>query len=174
MSRSGLTSAAKGELVFTSFLFLAGVVVIADTAALPNILVDTAVSPKVFAFAVGFMLAGLSLFQIFQVLRGKLGTPDSIEGGELSAQSNWLALAVAIASLLFYVFFVQLLGFIISAGVLFAGLAWALGAKNKVRLAIYAFGFSAILFFLFTQGLQLQLPLGFEFIPGNSPADVEW
>ena len=33
---------------------------------------------------------------------------------------------------------------------------------------------SPILFFLFTQGLQLQLPLGFEFIPGNSPADVEW
>jgi putative tricarboxylic transport membrane protein len=174
MSRSGLTSAAKGELVFTSFLFLAGVVVIADTAALPNMVFDTAVSPKVFAFAVGFMLTGLSLFQIFQVLRGKLGTPDSIEGGKLSSESNWLALALAIASLLFYVFFVQLLGFIVSAGVLFGGLAWALGAKNKLRLAIYAFGFSTILYIAFTQGLQLPLPLGFDFITGVSPTDAEW
>jgi putative tricarboxylic transport membrane protein len=174
MSRSGLTSAAKGELVFTSFLFLAGVVVIADTALLPEILVNTAVSPRVFAFTVGFMLAGLALFQIIQVLRGNLGTPDGIEGGELSAESNWLALTVAIGSLLFYVIFVQTLGFIISAGVLFSGLAWALGAKKKVRLFIYAFAFSSILFIAFTQGLQLQLPLGFDFITGVLPTDAEW
>ena len=174
MKKTGLTSAAKGELVFTSFLFLAGVIVIADTALLPEILVDTYVSPRVFAYVTGFMLAGLSLFQIFQVLRGKLGTPEGIEGGELSKDSNWLALGIALASLLFYVFFVQLLGFIISAGVLFAGLAWALGAKNKVRLAIYAFAFSTILFLAFTQGLQLQLPLGFDFITGVEPTDAEW
>jgi putative tricarboxylic transport membrane protein len=174
MSRSRLTSAAKGDLVFTSFLFIAGVIVIADTALLPEILVDTYVSPRVFAYVTGFMLAGLSLFQIFQVLRGKLGTPEGIEGGELSKDSNWLALGIALASLLFYVFFVQLLGFIISAGVLFAGLAWALGAKNKVRLAIYAFAFSTILFLAFTQGLQLQLPLGFDFITGVEPTDAEW
>jgi len=174
MSRSGLTSAAKGELVFTSFLFLAGVVVIADTALLPEIMVDTYVSPRVFAYVTGFMLAGLSLFQIFQVLRGKLGTPEGIEGGELSKESNWFALGIAIAALLFYVFFVQLFGFILSAGVLFAGLAWALGAKNKVRILIYAFGFSTILFIAFTQGLQLQLPLGFDFITGVSPSDQEW
>ena len=174
MTRPGLTSAAKGELVFTSFLFLAGVVVIADTALLPEILINTVVSPQVFAFAVGFMLAGLSLFQIFQVLRGKLGTPDGIEGGEISPESNWLALAVAIASLLFYVFFVQLLGFIISAGALFFGLAWALGAKNKLRLAIYSLAFATILFFAFTEGLQLQLPIGFDFITGVDPTDAEW
>jgi putative tricarboxylic transport membrane protein len=174
MSRTGLTSAAKGELVFTSFLFLAGVVVIADTALLPEIQVNTEVSPTVFAYAVGFMLAGLSLIQIFQVFRGKLGTPEGIEGGELSASSNWLALSVAIASLLFYVIFVELLGFIVSAGVLFAGLAWALGAKNKIKLVAYAFVFSTILFFSFTQGLQLSLPVGFDFIFGIDPSDAEW
>jgi len=174
MSRFGLTSAAKGELVFTSFLFLAGVIVIADTALLPEISSSSYVSPKVFAFVVGFMLAGLSLFQIFQVIRGKLGTPEGIEGGELSSNSNWLALAVAIAALLFYVLFVELLGFILSAGVLFAGIAWALGAKNKVRMVLIAFAFSTILFIAFTQGLQLQLPLGFDFLTGVEPTDAEW
>ena len=174
MSRSGLTSAAKGELVFTSFLFLAGVVVITDTALLPDMLSDTYVSPKVFAFTVGFMLAGLSLFQIVQIFRGKLGTPDGIEGGQLSTNSNWMALAVAIGSLLFYVLFIELLGFILSAGVLFSGLSWALGAKNKVRMVLIAFAFSTIMFFAFTQGLQLPLPLGFDFLTGVEPTDAEW
>jgi putative tricarboxylic transport membrane protein len=174
MSRVGLTSAAKGELVFTSFLFLAGVVVITDTAMLPDMLSDTYVSPKVFAFSVGFMLAGLSLFQIVQIFRGKLGTPDGIEGGQLSSSANWLALAVAIGSLLFYILFIQLLGFILSAGVLFSGLSWALGAKNKVRMVLIAFAFSTFMFLAFTQGLQLPLPLGFDFLTGVAPTDAEW
>jgi putative tricarboxylic transport membrane protein len=174
MSRVGLTSAAKGELVFTSFLFLAGVVVITDTAMLPEMLSDTYVSPKVFAFSVGFMLAGLSLFQIVQIFRGKLGTPDGIEGGQLSSSANWLALAVAIGSLLFYILFIQLLGFILSAGVLFSGLSWALGAKNKVRMVLIAFAFSTFMFLAFTQGLQLPLPLGFDFLTGVAPTDAEW
>jgi putative tricarboxylic transport membrane protein len=174
MSRVGLTSAAKGELVFTSFLFVAGVVVITDTAMLPDMLSDTYVSPKVFAFSVGFMLAGLSLFQIVQIFRGKLGTPDGIEGGQLSSSANWLALAVAIGSLLFYILFIQLLGFILSAGVLFSGLSWALGAKSKVRMVLIAFAFSTFMFLAFTQGLQLPLPLGFDFLTGVAPTDAEW
>jgi putative tricarboxylic transport membrane protein len=174
MSRIGLTSAAKGELVFTSFLFLAGVVVITDTALLPDMLSDTYVSPKVFAFTVGFMLASLSLFQILQIFRGKLGTPDGIEGGQLSKTSNWTALAVAIGSLLFYVLFIELLGFILAAGVLFSGLSWALGAKNKVRMVLIAFAFSTIMYVAFTQGLQLPLPLGFDFLTGVEPTDAEW
>jgi hypothetical protein len=41
-------------------------------------------------------------------------------------------------------------------------------------MLIYAFAFSTILFIAFTQGLQLQLPLGFEFLTGVSPSDQEW
>jgi hypothetical protein len=48
MTRPGLTSAAKGELVFTSFLFLAGVIVLTDTIILPEPLSESQVSPKVF------------------------------------------------------------------------------------------------------------------------------
>jgi hypothetical protein len=70
--------------------------------------------------------------------------------------------------------FIELLGFILSAGVLFSGLSWALGAKNKVRMALIAFAFSTIMFFAFTQGLQLPLPLGFDFLTGVEPTDAEW
>jgi putative tricarboxylic transport membrane protein len=174
MSRSGLTSAAKGELVFTSFLFLAGVVVLTDTVLLPEPVSEAYVSPKVFGYLVGLMLTVLPLIQIIQVFRGNLGTPDEIEGGQLSNKVNWPSLAIAIGALFFYAILVEPLGFILSAGVLFFGLAFALGARNILRVAIISFSLSTLLYFAFTQGLQLPLPAGFDFLPGNEPTDVEW
>jgi putative tricarboxylic transport membrane protein len=174
MSRSGLTSAAKGELVFTSFLFLAGVVVLTDTALLSETGTLSYVSPKIFAFAVGIMLTVLPLIQVFQIFRGNLGTPEGIEGGQLSKTVNWFSLALAIASLVFYVMFIELLGFIIVAGVLFMGLAYALGARRILRIAIIAFSVSIVVFVSFTELLQVPLPLGFDFLNGNSSLDQEW
>jgi putative tricarboxylic transport membrane protein len=174
MTHSGLTSAAKGELVFTSFLFLAGIVVLTDTALLEETGTLSYVSPKVFAFAVGAMLTVFPLIQIFQIFRGNLGTPEGIEGGAISKTVNWFSLALAIASLVFYVVFIELLGFIIVAGVLFMGLAYALGAKKIPRLAIIAFSVSIIVFLSFTQLLQVPLPIGFDFLTGNSSIDQEW
>ncbi len=174
MSRSGLTSAAKGELVFTSFLFLAGVVVLTDTTLLPEPVSESYVSPKVFGYVIGLMLTVLPLFQIFQIFRGKLGTPEGIEGGELSKTVNWPSLAIAIGVLIFYALTIQVIGFILAAGVLFFGLAYALGAKRLVRLAIIAFSLSTFLYVVFTQGLNLPLPLGFEFLTGVDPTDQEW
>jgi putative tricarboxylic transport membrane protein len=174
MSRSGLTSAAKGELVFTSFLFLAGIVVLTDTALLQETGTLSYVSPKIFAFAVGIMLTVLPLIQVFQIFRGNLGTPEGIEGGQLSKTVNWFSLGLAIASLVFYVVFIELFGFIIVAGVLFMGLAYALGAKRILRIAIIAFSVSIVVFFSFTELLQVPLPFGFDFLTGNSSIDQEW
>ena len=174
MTRPGLTSAAKGELVFTSFLFLAGDVVLTDTILLLEPVSESYVSPKVFGYLVGIMLTVLPTLQAFQILRGNLGTPDGIEGGEISKTVNWPSLAIAIGALFFYTLFVQLLGFIVAAGVLFFGLAYALGAKKLLKLGIISFSLSTLLFIGFTQGLQLPLPLGFDFITGIDPTDAEW
>lgn len=174
MTRTGLTSAAKGELVFTSFLFLAGIVVLTDTILLPEPSSESQVSPKVFGYVVGVMLTAVPLFQIFQVLRGNLGVPEGIEGGEVSKTVNWPSLGIALAVLFFYTFFVQLLGFIVSASVLFFGLAYALGAKKLLKLGIISVVLSAILYFSFTNLLLVPLPPGFEFITGLDPTDAEW
>jgi putative tricarboxylic transport membrane protein len=174
MSRSGLTSAAKGELVFTSFLFLAGIVVLTDTVLLQETGTLSYVSPKVFAYVVGAMLTVLPLIQIFQIFRGNLGTPEGIEGGEISKTVNWFSLALAIGSLVFYVVFIELLGFIVAATGLFMGLAYALGAKNILRLALIAVALSTFVYLSFTQLLQVPLPFGFDFLTGVNSPDQEW
>jgi putative tricarboxylic transport membrane protein len=174
MIRSGLNSAAKGELVFTSFLFLAGIVVLTDTALLQETGTLSYVSPKVFAFAVGAMLTVLPLIQIFQIFRGNLGKPEGIEGGEISKTVNWFSLALAIGALVFYVVFIELFGFIIAAAGLFMGLAFALGAKNILRLTLIAFALSTLVYLSFTQLLQVPLPFGFDFLTGVNSVDQEW
>ena len=175
MSSRSLTPAAKGELVFTSFLFLAGIVVLADTTILTVPDTGGYVSPKIFPYAIGLLLTSLSIFQIFQVLRGKLGEPEGIEAGEVSQRGDWKSLSIAVASLIFYVLFLQLIGFIASATVLFSGVAYSLGAKKPWRILLIALGLSVAIFIGFTQGLQLQLPVGFDFVtPENTPTDVEW
>lgn len=174
MKKTGLTSAAKGELVFTSFLFLAGIVVLTDTSLLRETGTLSYISPKIFAYAVGFMLTVLPMIQIFQIFRGNLGTPEGIEGGQLSKTVNWFSLALAIGALVFYVVFIELLGFIIAAGILFMGLAYSLGANKILRLAIISFSVSIVVFFSFTQLLQVPLPLGFDFLTGVSSVDQEW
>jgi hypothetical protein len=57
---------------------------------------------------------------------------------------------------------------------LFAGIALALGAKDKLRVGIIAVVLSTVLYFSFTMGLQLPLPVGFDFIPGLESEEQVW
>ena len=69
-------SAAKGELVFTSFLFVVAVVVLVDTMGMTKSNAVGFVGPEVFAYIVGGLLLALSGAQIIAVLRGERGTPE--------------------------------------------------------------------------------------------------
>lgn len=169
-----VSNAAKGELVFTSFLFLAGVVIVFDTTKLRAAEGFAVVGPQLFAYIVGGALLLLSSWQIIQVLRGNLGKPEDIEGGEVASKPSWKGLALVFAGLLFYAFLVEILGFMVSAAVLFFLTAYALGEKRKVRLAIISALIAVAVYFGFTLGLQIDLPFGFEFLAGNEPVSEEW
>ena len=68
-------TAAKGELVFTSFLFVVAVTVLIDTFNMKKTNAVGFVGPEVFAYIVGGLLFVLSGAQIIAVLRGERGTP---------------------------------------------------------------------------------------------------
>lgn len=155
---SNLKQAAKGELVFTSFLFLAGLIILIDTAALQVPENAEIVNAQVFPFAVGGLLLVLSVLQFGSVLRGNLGKPEDIEAGEVSAKPNWKALALVGGGLLQYALLVSVLSFIPTATVLFFCVAFALGAKKIWKIAIISLAMAATVYFVFTEGLQIQLP----------------
>jgi putative tricarboxylic transport membrane protein len=155
-------SAAKGELVFTSFLFVVAVVVLVDTAGMTKSNAVGFVGPEVFAYIVGGLLLVLSGAQIIAVLRGERGTPEGVEGGVAVSDPNWKAFGILAAALVLYTLLMPILGFPIMGAVLYFMVAKAIGAKHNLRTAVIAVLLSITIFFAFNEGLQLQLPSGLE------------
>ncbi|CAB4620301.1 MAG: hypothetical protein F2599_02715 [Actinobacteria bacterium] len=170
---SNLKQAAKGELVFTSFLFLAALIILWDTYSIVESNVAGVIGPKVFAYAIGAMMLVLSSIQLFSVARGNLGQPEEIEGGVKIEKPNWVALAILVAGIMVHIFLLEIVGFIISGALLFFAVAWALGERRWIRLAILSAALAAIIYFVFTEGLQLDLPWGFNFSGADEAAQVE-
>ena len=171
-------SAAKGELVFTSFLFVVAVVVLVDTMGMTKSNAVGFVGPEVFAYIVGGLLLVLSGAQIIAVLRGERGTPEGVEGGVAVSDPNWKAFGLLAAALVLYSFLMPILGFPIMGAVLYFMVAKAIGAKHNLRTAIIAVLLSAAIFFAFNEGLQLQLPSGLDTVdnilnpaPENGPTE---
>jgi putative tricarboxylic transport membrane protein len=155
-------SAAKGELVFTSFLFVVAVVVLVDTAGMTKSNAVGFVGPEVFAYIVGGLLFVLSGAQIVAVLRGERGTPEGVEGGVAVSDPNWKAFGILAAALVLYTLLMPILGFPIMGAVLYFMVAKAIGAKHNLRTALIAVLLSITIFFAFNEGLQLQLPSGLD------------
>ncbi len=155
-------TAAKGELVFTSFLFVVAVTVLVDTAGMTKSNAVGFVGPEVFAYIVGGLLLVLSGVQIIAVLRGERGTPEGVEGGVAVSDPNWKAFGILAAGLVLYTLLMPILGFPIMGAVLYFLVAKAIGAKNNLRTALIAVLLSITIFFAFNEGLQLQLPSGLD------------
>ena len=161
MTNSSKT-AAKGELVFTSFLFVVAVTVLVDTAGMTKSNAVGFVGPEVFAYIVGGLLFVLSGAQIIAVLRGERGTPEGVEGGVAVSDPNWKAFGILAAALVLYTLLMPILGFPIMGAVLYFMVAKAIGAKHNLRTALIAVLLSITIFFAFNEGLQLQLPSGLD------------
>ena len=171
-------SAAKGELVFTSFLFVVAVTVLVDTSGMTKSNAVGFVGPEVFAYIVGGLLLVLSGAQIIAVLRGERGTPEGVEGGVAVSDPNWKAFGLLALALVLYSFLMPILGFPIMGAVLYFMVAKAIGAKHNLRTAIIAVLLSLAIFFAFNEGLQLQLPSGLDTVdnilnpaPENGPTE---
>ena len=155
-------SAAKGELVFTSFLFVVAVTVLVDTFNIKKSNAVGFVGPEVFAYIVGGLLLVLSGAQIIAVIRGERGTPEGVEGGVAVSDPNWKAFGLLAGALVLYAFLMPILGFPIMGAVLYFLVAKAIGAKRNLRTAVIAVLLSIAIFFAFNEGLQLQLPSGLD------------
>lgn len=168
-----LKQSAKGELVFTSFLFVAALIILWDTFNIAESQVAGVIGPKVFAYGIGFMMLVLSSIQLVSVIRGNLGRPEEIEGGTALAKPNWKALSILVVGIAVHILLLELVGFIISGTILFFAVAWALGERKWLKLLLISVVLSTAIFFGFTKGLQLELPWGFDFSNSGETSQVE-
>jgi putative tricarboxylic transport membrane protein len=171
----GKKRSAKGELVFTSFLFLAGVVVLWDASQLPELASADFVGNKTFPSIIGWLLIVLSVLQLISVARGNLGEPEGVEGGQVESKLRLKPFFLMISGLLVFVFGLPIIGFPIAATILFTAVVYALNpAKTKWFIAVLiAAATAAVIYFGFTLGLQIDLPWGFDFDFGPTEVVVE-
>ena len=166
---------AKGELVFTSFLFVVGVVVVWDASQLPESGIADFVGSAVFPSIIGWVTIVLSITQLISVLRGDLGQPEEVEGGKLGTKIHLKPFLLILAGLLFFALGISLIGFPIAATVLFTLVVYALSPKTPKWFVVVpiAAATALVTYFGFTLGLQIDLPIGFDTNFGTSEVIVE-
>jgi putative tricarboxylic transport membrane protein len=156
---------AKGELVFTSFLFAVGAVVIWDAGQLPQSGIADFVGSATFPSIIGWLIIALSVLQLVSVLRGNLGQPEEVEGTKLETKIYPKPFLIMLAGLLFFAIGVPIVGFPLAATVLFTLVVYALNTKKTKWFVVVpiAAATALVTYFGFTLGLQIDLPLWIDF-----------
>jgi putative tricarboxylic transport membrane protein len=166
---------AKGELVFTSFLFVVGVVVLWDASQLPELGIADFVGSSTFPSIVGWILVVLAGIQLVSVVRGNLGQPEEVEGARIETKIYLKPFLLMLGGLFFFALTVSLIGFPIAATVLFTLVVYALKpGETKWFVVVPIAAATAVVTYLgFTFGLQIDLPAGFNTNFGTSEVIVE-
>lgn len=168
-----VSKAGKGELVFAGALFLVSLIVYWDTHSLVLPTNNTVVSPRTFPYIVATLLMLTSIGVAWQVLRGKEGIPEGTQPGDPFQKADLRPMLIIIAAIGLHIFLIEKTGYIISATISFWAVAYSFGAKRIVRTGVIAFLFVVLVYFSFTNLLDIQLPKWVleEFISGlNSKA----
>lgn len=94
------------------------------------------------------------------ILRGNSGLPEGSEAGDPFQKADFKTMAQVVAAISANVILLDLLGFIVAATASFWGVAFAFGARKYLKDLMVAIVFSIIVYFGFTQGLNINLPAG--------------
>ena len=148
-----------GEAAITAGLFAVGVFTIVEASTITVPGSANVLGPRAFPYAVGALLVAASLALAVGVLRGQRWHAEEGEDVDAGARTDWMTVAKLVASFAALVLLVEPLGWPIAATLLFAGTAWALGARI-VRAAVIGAVLNVAVHVLFTQVLGLFLPAG--------------
>jgi putative tricarboxylic transport membrane protein len=154
------TKSIKGELAFASSLLVLGVIVLIDTK---NMLVPPAsgtIGPQIFPYLVSMFLILVSIGIMIQIFMGNLGQPEGTEFGDTIDKTDFKTLLIVAGSMATYPLLIERAGFIVASTVAFFGVSFAFGAKNALKNLAISILFSAIVYFSFTRGLNVNLPSG--------------
>ena len=118
------------------------------------------ISPRSFSYVIGSFLVITSALLISEILRGNSGVPEGTEAGDPFQKADFKTMAQVVAAISANVILLDLLGFIVAATASFWGVAYAFGARKYLKDLMIAIIFSVIVYFGFTQGLNINLPAG--------------
>lgn len=155
----GTARVAVPEALVALGVVALGVFTVVDSHRITVPLSANVVGPRVFPYAVGAALVVSGAAVLVAVLRGRTAEPEAGEDVDTDARTDWLTLAKVVAVFAVHVAVVDALGWALAAAILFAGVAWALGASWwRATLVGLVLGF--VIEAAFVSGLGVSLPAG--------------
>ncbi|MCL2897768.1 tripartite tricarboxylate transporter TctB family protein [Brenneria tiliae] len=104
---------------------------------------------------IGCLIVLLSALDLIAVWRGKVKSQPGVTGWQDIA-----SVALLVAVVVFYIYCVELLGFILTASVIMVGLLLLFLQNNKILASVVAVGLAAGIYYLFSTILLVPLPSG--------------
>jgi putative tricarboxylic transport membrane protein len=143
------------------FLAVLGIVVLVDALQLSNNRTGVdPLGPKPVPVLVGGLLILLAVLLAVAVRRGDQGEAEAGEDVDLHSRVDLKTVLLLLAVFVANILLIDLLGWVISGGLLFYGAALALGSRHYVRDLVISAALSLGTFYGFAIGLGVGLPAG--------------
>ncbi|NMG75410.1 tripartite tricarboxylate transporter TctB family protein [Aromatoleum diolicum] len=147
-----------GELLISLALLALGSFVVLETQGISETQGYSQVGPRLFPYLIGTGLTLCGAWLGWQALTGGWRNVPLDDGTH--AAPDRMAFVIISAGVLLHMVLIGWAGFILASTLLFVLIARGFGSTKPVRNLIIAAVLSAVVFFLFTQGLGLTLPAG--------------
>lgn len=148
----------KAQYGLAAALAVIGIYTIIDARGL-NIGFGDPIGPRVFPYLIGTLTVALAILLTVATARGDVGQGEEGEDIDLTTPADWLTIAKLLGVLILNTLLVNLVGWAITGGLLFAGCAWALGSKAPIRDLLAGF-VMAVASWYFFHWLGVELPAG--------------
>jgi putative tricarboxylic transport membrane protein len=149
-----------GEMVMALLLAALGVYLLVDAGAIAVPGSSNTVGPRFFPYAVGGLTVATGAALALRTLRGDRGPSDDSEDVDLDAPTDWRAVAVIAVAFLAHALLINVIGWPLAVALMFAAVAWALGAVGVVRPFLIGLTAGCVVWIVFVKALNVALPGG--------------
>jgi putative tricarboxylic transport membrane protein len=149
----------RAQYVLAAVLAAVGIFTLVDARGLTVGFGDP-VGPRVFPYVIGTVMVVLAGLLALATARGDVAEGEAGEDVDLTSPPDWVTVGKLVAILLLNVLFVNLLGWVVTGALLFAGCAWALGSRTLLRDVLVGAVLSVSSWYFFYVGLDVPLPPG--------------
>jgi putative tricarboxylic transport membrane protein len=149
----------RAQYALAAVLALVGIYTIIDARGL-NVGFGDPVGPRVFPYVIGTAMIVLAVLLAVATARGDVPQAEEGEDVDLSTPPDWLTVGKLVGILLLNILLVNVLGWAVTGGLLFAGCAWALGSRTLLRDVIVGVVMAVASWYFFYSGLGVPLSPG--------------
>jgi putative tricarboxylic transport membrane protein len=149
-----------GELVMAVLLGALGLYLILDAASIAIPGSSNQVGPRFFPYLVGGVVLATGIALAVRVWRGDQGPADESEDVDPTAGTSWQAVGIISVAFLAHALLINVVGWPLAVTLMFATVAWGLGARGIVRPLIAGGIASVVVWIVFVKALNVALPGG--------------